>query len=75
MPIYDITEDDNFASVLNKKVQVSAIQSGNVNYNQDKAVDALSLAKQWMISPDRAKNTVQKTTQCGILKVMNPHMS
>ena len=75
MPIYDITEDDNFASVLNNKVQVSAIQSGNVNYNQGKAVDALSLAKQWMISPDRAKNKVQKTTQCGIRMVINLQIS
>ena len=45
MPISDINDDDNFASMLNNKVQVSAIQSGNVKSNQGKAVDALSLAK------------------------------
>ena len=44
-PISDINDDDNFASMLNNKVQVSAIQSGNVKSNQGKAVDALSLAK------------------------------
>ena len=46
MLISDITDDDNFASMLDNKVQVSAIQYGNVNSNQGKAVDALDLAKQ-----------------------------
>ena len=38
-------------------------------------MDALDIAKHWMISPDQVKNTVRKTTQRGIIMVMNPHMS
>ena len=57
-PISDITNDDNFASMIENKVQVSDTQYGNVKSKQVKAVDALDLAKRWMISPDRAKNTV-----------------
>ena len=43
--IADITNDDKFASMLENKIQVSAIKSGNVNSNQGKVVDALSLSK------------------------------
>ena len=73
--IADITNDDKFASMLENKIQVSAIKSGNVNSNQGKAVDALYLSKGRMISPERSKNTVRKTTQRGIRIVMNPQMS
>ena len=75
MPISDITNDDNSYSILENKVRVSDLQSVNVNYKQGKTVDSLALSKQWMILLGRANNTVQKTTQYGILKVMNPHMS
>ena len=61
--------------MLDNKVQVPAIQYENVKYKQGKAVDALALAKRWTTSPDRANNIAQKTTQCGIRTVMNPHMS
>ena len=60
-PIAGITDNDNFASMLENKVQVSAIQSGNVKSNQGKAVDALALSKKWMISPNRDNNKVWKT--------------
>ena len=60
-PIAEITDDDKFASMRKNKVQVSAIQSGNMKSNQSKAVDALALDKLWMISPDQPNNTVQKT--------------
>ena len=45
-PISDITDDDNFSSMLKNKVQVSATQSGNVNSNQGRAVETLALSKQ-----------------------------
>ena len=61
-PIYDITDGDNFDSILDNKVQVSAIQSVNVKSNQGKAVDSLALAKKWMISTDQAKNKSRKKT-------------
>ena len=73
--ISDITDDDNCASMIEKKVQVSALKSGNVKYNQSKAVDLLALSKQWIISHDQTNNTVRKTTHHGIRTVMNPQMS
>ena len=51
-PIAYITNDENFASMLENKVQVSALQSGNVKSKQGKGVGALDIAKWWMISPD-----------------------
>ena len=74
MPISEITYDDNFASMLENKVQVPSIQYVNVKSNQVKAVDTLALTKLWTISPDRAKNTVLKKTKCGIRMVANPQM-
>ena len=44
-PISDITNDKNFYSMLENKVQVSDLQSGNVNSKQYKALNALDLAK------------------------------
>ena len=61
--------------MLEKKVQVSDIQYGNLKSKQGKAVDALDLTKQWMISSDRANNKFRKTTQRGIRTVMNPQIS
>ena len=75
IPVSNITGDNNFYSVLQNKVQVPTLQSGNLRSKQGKSVDVLAIAKQWMISPDRDKNTVQKTTQRGIRTVINPHMS
>ena len=44
-PICDITDDNNFVSIIKNKVQVSAIQSGNVKSKQGKVLDALALSK------------------------------
>ena len=74
-PISDIANDDNLASMIDKKIQLSDLQSSNVNSKQVKAVYALALAKQWVIPSERSKNASYKKTQCGILTVMNPHMS
>ena len=61
--------------MLENKVQVSAIQYGNVKSKQGKAVDALAIAKLWMISPSRANNPVRRTTQHDIRTVMKPLIS
>ena len=72
--ISDITDGDNFDSMLENKVQVSSIQSVNLNSSQGKAVDAIALSKQWIISPNRSNNKVRKTNQHGRRMVMNPQM-
>ena len=61
--------------MLENKVQVSDLKSGNVKSNQGKSVDALALSKRWTVSSDRAKNTVRKKIQHRIRTVMNPQMS
>ena len=71
-PISDITNDDKFSSMIDNKVQVSYIQPVNVKPKQGTLVNALVLAKRWMISPDRAKNIVRKKNQRGIITVINP---
>lgn len=75
MPLADITHNDNFGSVLESKVSVSAVSSGTVKSSQGKAVDAHTLAKRWMIPLDRATRTVRQTTQRGVRTVVNPTLS
>ena len=47
--ISDITDDDNFSSMLDNRVQVSALKSVNVKSKQGKAVGALALEKRCII--------------------------
>ena len=75
-PSADITDDDNFGTVLINQVQVSSAHSnGKVRSQQGKAVDAQTLAKRWMIPLDRARNTILKTTQRGVRTVLHPNRS
>ena len=71
----DITNDNNFGSVLESKVSISAISTGTMGTTQGKSVDALTLTKHWQIPLDRAKKTVLKTTQRGIRRVLDPTMN
>ena len=45
MPIAEITDDNKFASMLENKVQVLAIQYVNMKSKQGKVVDTLALEK------------------------------
>ena len=74
-PLVDITHNDNFATVLQSKVNVSATQSGGVRSNAKKSVDAPTLARRWMIPENRARQTVQQTTQRGVRDIINPTLS
>ena len=69
LPLAAITHNDNFATVLQSKVNVSATHSGGVRSNAKKSVDAPTLARRWMIPEHRARQTVQQTTQCAILLI------
>ena len=75
IPIYEINDDDKFDYMIGNKVHVSAIKSGNLKSKQGKAMEKLSVSKIWMISSDWDKNKVQNTTQHGIIRVMNLHIS
>ena len=74
-PLADITDNDNFASVLQSKVNVSATSSGVIHSSQKKPVDAPTLARRWMIPEARAKQTVRRTTQRGVRDLVNPTLS
>ena len=82
VPQSDISDDDNLGNVIMDEVQVSAIahaistsqttKTGNATSTQGKFVDAHDLARRWMIPIDRAKQTLNKTSQRGIRKVLHP---
>ena len=85
VPQSAISDDDNLGNVLMNKVQVSAIErsistaqttkTGNVTITQGKSVDAHDLDRSWMIPIDWAKQTVKKTSQREIQKILHPGCS
>jgi hypothetical protein len=62
----DLTHDCNFHQVLTAHIVVSSVNSslsGHVQSRKVAPIDFMTLAGWWMIAPDRAKETVQRTTQ------------
>ncbi len=71
----DLTHDCNFHQVLTTHVVVSSINSslsGHVQLCKVAPIDFMTLAGRWMIVPDCAKETVQRTTQQGVRTCLNP---
>jgi hypothetical protein len=61
----DLTHDCNFHWVLISHIIVSSVNaslSGHVQSRKTMPIDFMTLAGQWMIAPDYAKKTVQRTT-------------
>lgn len=83
----DVTDDDNFATILDANVNVSIAQVesmrlpeaerniGRVSSSQKASIDYMDLAERWCISPEKAKQTVQRTTQRGIRTTLHPSLS
>ncbi len=74
----DVTDDENFYDVLASHVQISSIDSslkGHVCSHKVAPIDTQTLAARWMISPERAKQTVVMTTQRGVRTCLNPTLS
>jgi hypothetical protein len=74
----DLTHDCNFHQVLTAHVVVSSIDSslsGHVRSRKTAPIDFMTLAGQWMTAPDRAKKTVQWTTQQGVRTCLNPMLA
>jgi hypothetical protein len=74
----DMMHDCNFHQVLTSHVVVSSINaslSGHVQSRKTVAIDFMTLAGQWMIAPERAKKTVQLTTQRGVHTCLNPMLA
>ena len=73
----DVTDDDNFGVALEAGMQVSLVRTClspethdvcNVYTGKRQgAIDHITLANRWQISLDKARNTVQRTTQSALL--------
>jgi hypothetical protein len=46
--------------------------NGHIRTRKTAPIDHLTLASRWMISPEKAKRTVQRTTQHGVRTCLNP---
>jgi hypothetical protein len=74
----DLTHDCNFHQVLTAHVAMSSIDSslsGHVRSRKTAPIDFMTLAGRWMIAPDRAKKTVQRTMQRGVRTCLNPTLA
>ncbi len=75
----DVTDDDNFHVVLQSRVQVSSIgtsETGHFKTKQTKPINHQTLASRcWMISPEKALQTINVTTQCSVRTCLNPTLA
>jgi hypothetical protein len=74
----DVTDDENLYDVLASHVQILSIESslnGHICSRKIEPIDPQTLAARWMISPERAKQTVVMTTQRGVRTCLNPTLS
>jgi hypothetical protein len=74
----DVTDDKNIYDVLASHVQISSIETslnGHICSRKTVPIDPQTLAAHWMISLERAKQTVVMTMQRGVRKWLNPTLS
>ncbi len=74
----DVTEDEKFYDVLASHVQISSIKTSlneHIRLRKTTPIDPQTLAAHWMISPERAKQTVVMTMQRGVRTCLNPTLS
>ena len=73
----DITHDCNFHQVLQSLVTISSMDTcltGNLRSRNTVPIE-FATANRWMISPAKAKQTVQRTTQRGVRTCINPTLA
>ncbi len=74
----DIFHDCNFHEVLRSHAVVSSIDTtlnGHIILRKTTPIDFTTLAARWMISQERAKQTVLRTTQRGVRTCLNPTLA
>jgi hypothetical protein len=74
----DITHDCNFHQVMLSHVNISSMDTslnGHIQLRKIAPIDHTTLASRWMISPEKAKRTVQRMTQCGVWTCLNPTLA
>ena len=70
----DVTHDYTFHQVLASRVVISSVDAnlnGHVWSRKTAPIDFKTLAARWMVSQERAKQTVQLTTQRGVHTCLN----
>ena len=68
----DVMDNDNLATALKSQIQISIALIGMV---RKPSIESIVLAKQWGITPEKARKTIQATTQRGIRNVLHPLLS
>jgi hypothetical protein len=71
----DILHDCNFHQVLLSHVNISSMDTslnGHIQTRKTAPIDHMTLASRWMTSLEKAKQTVQRTTQRGVRTCLNP---
>jgi hypothetical protein len=74
----DITDDDNFHVVLTSHAHISSVETagtGDFRTKSKKPIDHVALASRWMMSPEKALQTINVTTQRGVRACLNPTLS
>jgi hypothetical protein len=74
----NVNDDETLYDVLASHVQILSIESslnGHICSRKTAPIDPQTLAAHWMISPERAKQTVVMTTQRGVRTCLNPTLS
>ncbi len=74
----DVTHDYNFHQILASHVVISSGEgnlTGDVRSCKTAPIDFKTLAARWMVSPERAKQTIQLTTQRGVCTCLNPTLA
>jgi hypothetical protein len=74
----DVTHDNNFYCVLASNVQMLSIETSlneHICLRKTMSIDPQTLAAQWMISPERAKRTVEMTAQRGVRTFLHSTLS
>jgi hypothetical protein len=77
----DALDDDVLGLVLEARVAVTLsedathITNGTIRSQTHKPIDYLTLAKRWCITPERARHTIDTTTQCGVRTCLYPDLS
>jgi hypothetical protein len=70
--------DCNFHQDLTSHVVISSVNAslgGHVRSRKTAPIDFMTLVCRWMITPDRAKKTVQQTTQQAVRTCLNPMLA
>jgi hypothetical protein len=74
----DILHDRNFHQVLLPHVHISSMDTspnGHIRTRKTASIDHLTLASRWKISREKARQTVQRTTQRGVRTCLNPTLA